>query len=140
MKIELEFQVEPLAVQSARFRRVGKFIRSYQPERNTDWKRAVRLMARSQLPPGFIPADVPLRVEIDFVFAPLKSMSRKTVQTISSGGIVYKSTRGDLDNYTKPLFDALSGTVWNDDAVVCELLNRKRYGTASFIRLSAVEL
>ena len=128
--LTLEFQIEPLAVQSARFYRAGKKIRSFQPEKVKDFKSFIRYAAKEQLPDGFGILDGPLSLEADFIFTPPKSLAKKELKKIKSGGIVYKTTRPDLtDNLMKAVADALTGIVWCDDSRICEVKSRKRYGT-----------
>ena len=128
-QIKFEFAIEPVAVQSARFFRAGKHIRSFQPEKVKDFKGFIRYSAISQLPDGFIPFDEPLRIDADFVFLPPKSLSKRELKKIESGEIVYKTTRPDLtDNLMKGVADALTKLVWTDDSRVCEVHSRKRYG------------
>jgi len=135
--IKLSFPVEPLPVQSARFYRSGRFLRSYQPEKITSFKQFIRIYASSQLPDGFQILDSPLAVEADFVFLPPQSIRKKERAKIASGEIVYKDRKPDLtDNLMKGVADALTGIVWTDDARVCEVRSRKRYGTAPGIFLN----
>lgn len=140
-RIDFVFPVEPTAVQSARFFRCGGGIRSYQPEKVTNFKRGIRISALNGLPPDFRPFDVPLKLEVDFVFAPLRSMRKRDLAKIAAGEIVWKPSRPDLtDNLLKGLSDALTGIVWTDDAIVCEVHSRKIYGDTPCIRLSAFPL
>ena len=56
-------------------------------------------------------------MEYEFVFPPLKSMKKKTIQDIEAGEIIYKITKPDLeDNLKKGLNDAMTGIVWTDDS------------------------
>lgn len=135
-QIEFMFPVEPVAVQSARFFRFGKGVRSYQPEKVTNFKQLLRLYALDQLPEGFEIFTQPLKLEAEFVFLPPKSMRKRDLQKIQNGGIVYKTSRPDLtDNLLKGCCDALTKTVWADDALICEVQSRKFYGIKPFIRL-----
>lgn len=141
-KLELELEIEPLAVQSARFYRAGKGIRSYQPEKITGWKKSVRTMAIYQLPANFkmFTRDVPLRLDVELLFAPLKSMRNAELAGISAGKIVYKTSRGDLDNYSKALFDALNKIIWEDDSQIVDYHVVKRYSTTPGIKISLFNL
>ena len=134
--LEFNFPVEPIAVQSARFFRYGKGVRSYQPEKVTNFKQLLRIYALQQLPENFEIFTQPLKLEAEFVFLPPKSMRKRDLQKIQDGGIVYKPSRPDLtDNLLKGCCDALTKTVWSDDALICEVHSIKRYGTKPFIRL-----
>ena len=134
--LEFNFPVEPVAVQSARFFRFGKGVRSYQPEKVTNFKQLLRIYALQQLPENFEIFNEPLKLEAELVFLPPKSMRKRDLHKIQDGGIVYKPSRPDLtDNLLKGCCDALTKTVWRDDALICEVHSIKRYGTKPFIRL-----
>lgn len=135
------FPVDPVAVQSARFCRHGKFIRSYQPESVVSFKKAIKTLAMKQLPPDFKIFETGIKVEIDFIFPPLKSFSKKKMQSLISGEIIYKTTRPDLsDNLHKAFMDALTGTLWEDDGLIAENHSRKIYGVSGGIRLKVLPL
>lgn len=139
--LALEFAVEPLAVQSAKFFRAGNKIRSFQPGKVSDFKSFIRHSAFCQLPDGFKALDCPLKIDVDFIFLPPKSISKREMKKIESGQIVYKTTRPDLtDNLMKGFADALTKLVWTDDARVCEVHSRKFYGTSAGISVRIFSL
>lgn len=139
--LTLDFEVEPVAVQSVRFFRAGNKIRSFQPGKVTDFKSFIRYSAIQQLPDGFVPLDGPLKVAVDFVFLPPKSLPKRELKKIESGQIVYKTTRPDLgDNLMKGFSDALTKTVWTDDSRVCEVHSRKFYGKRAGISVRIFSL
>lgn len=141
MEINFFFPVSPVAVQSARFRRAGKFIRSYQPEKVTDYKKAISILAREQLPEGFQIFQKGIAIESEFIYPCLKSFPKKLVSMIEQGKIIYKITRPDLtDNLHKALNDALSGVVWKDDGLIAAVSSRKIYGITPGIKLRVFEL
>lgn len=45
----------------------------------------------------------------------------------------------DTDNLLKSVLDALKGVAWNDDAVVCDLFGRKRWGPTAYTRVEIRE-
>ncbi len=140
-EIELHFSIEPLAVQSARFFRAGNKIASFQPEKVTSFKQMIRLQACSQLPAGFRLLTGPLYLEADFIFSPLKSMRKKDLKRLENGEIVYKPKKPDLtDNLMKGCCDAMTKIIWLDDAQVCEVKSRKRYGLSPGIHLFVKEI
>lgn len=139
--IELFFDIEPVAVQSARFCRAGKFIRSYQPEKVCSYKYTLRALARKQLPAGFTLFTEGIRVETEFIFSAPKSFSKKKLLQLEKGEIIYKTTRPDLsDNLHKALNDALTNIVWEDDGLIAETSSRKRYGLSPGIRVNVFPL
>jgi Holliday junction resolvase RusA-like endonuclease len=46
---------------------------------------------------------------------------------LANDGIIKPKTRPDLDNYAKPILDALNGIVYKDDGQITELLLKKIY-------------
>ena len=125
MKVELTFPVEPKAIQSFRFTRKG--IR-YQPKDVIRWKEVIGLYAKNQLGAYNLPLfdrNVPLKIDICYMFAPLKSFKKAYKEHIREGGYIHRVTKPDLDNLGKGLIDALSGIVWEGDQQIVESRTRK---------------
>lgn len=127
--LALSFPGRPRAVQSVRFARIGPFLRKYQPQEVVEWKNLIALQAQTQLPPGFSAFDgVPLRLIVEYRFAPPKSMPKRDLRALQAGAAFYKTTKPDLsDNLNKGLLDALTGLVWKDDALIAQVHARKLY-------------
>ena len=125
----------PLAKQSARFRIAkgsgGKqFVHSYQKKEVKDAERNTAFEVKSQLPLGFTPYQDAIAVKVTFVFPPLKGWSKKKMEELESGVVIYKSTKPDLhDNLQKGLFDAMEGIVFINDSQICKVESEKIYGT-----------
>ena len=138
--LTLEFPGEPKAVQSFRFTRGGH---RYQPGEVVDWKNYIKLSATQQLPEGFKPFTGPVEIiEARFVFAPLKSWSKKKLALLEGGATIYKITKPDLtDNLFKGLIDALAGVVWQADQQVCKVRESiKVYGVNPRAALTVREI
>ena len=119
MILHFFFPIEPKAMQSLRVARCGKFMRTYQPKGNTDWKTFVRLSAQTQLPPGWLPSDEPCIISTIFCFTLPKSACKRDRLAIEEGHVILKSTIPDFDNSSKGTWDSLSGLVWANDARIC---------------------
>ena len=127
--LELTIPGEPMAIQSMRVAKVGKFITKYQPKKVTNWQAYVKTFALTQLPFGWRLLDCGIHVSYQFVFPMLKSMSKQQRQFVLDGGLLYKASRPDLgDNLKKGLNDALTGIVWIDDSRIVSDAGRKVYG------------
>lgn len=126
--LSLTIPIMPKAVQSTRFRAVGKFGYSYTPKAVKDWKKQIRDSVISQLPEGWEVLDCALATKYSHVFPPLKSFNKKTMKEIADGKIIYKITKPDYDNLGKGLSDSLTGLIWKDDALVVRNLSEKFYG------------
>lgn len=120
-----------MAKQSSRQTVIGGRIHNYQPKRVIDKTNWIIIQAKAQLPDGFVPFDAPLEVlKLIFVFPPVTGMSKKIINAINAGDIVYKAKKPDLvDNLKKNFFDALNGIIYIDDRLIvreCETM--KIYG------------
>jgi Holliday junction resolvase RusA-like endonuclease len=138
MKYLFDLPIQPMPSQSVRFVRTGWGMQAYQPDKLKKWRALVGMLARSQMLPGTGASEGPMRVvRCEFVFAPLKSMSRGMVGRIMEGKLVYRIGRMDLaDNLKKALYDALKGVVFVDDSqIVEERLTVKRFGPQAKIIL-----
>lgn len=123
-KITLVFEGTPRAVQSARFARIGGFIKSYQPKEVVDWKNYIRLSSQTQLPEGWKPYGKVCHItSAVFAFPPLKSWSAKKLAQMESGpGLIEKTSKPDLtDNLMKGVIDALKGVVFEDDSLISKV-------------------
>ena len=120
----------PLAKQSARFYSKNGKIKSYQKKEVVDRGNNMSYDIISQLPKGFIPFDVPLAAKMLYVFPIPKTFSKKKIEKIKSGEIVYKETKPDLhDNLNKQTFDCMEGIVYTNDSRVCRIdRSEKIYG------------
>lgn len=140
-EFEFIFRTEPRAIQSVRFCRIGEHVKIYQLKSNTGWKNYIRLCASEQLPEKWQSLDGPLALEVQFVFSPLRSFPKKTMQAIAAGNRVYKSTKPDLtDNLLKGLCDALTGICWRDDSQICKVNSCKFFGLDPMIRLKVEKI
>ena len=123
-----------MAKQSARFRiaknKTGKdFIMSYQKKELKDNETNSRYDIKHQLPKDFVPyANIPLQLELTFVYPPLKSWTKAKMKQLENGEVIYKTTKPDNDNLQKNIADILNGLVYTDDALVSILVVKKIYG------------
>lgn len=124
--IVIQFKVPGVPVSQPRQRhRIctggGKTIAcNYTPSRHpvNDYKAAIKILAASQHSGSLL--DGPLRVWITAVFAGPKSKCKK-----SGNERMPKTSKPDIDNICKSIFDALNGVVWNDDSQVASLIAAK---------------
>jgi Holliday junction resolvase RusA-like endonuclease len=107
------------------------FVKTYTDSALVTKTKDYQTLIRAQLPTDFKPFENEVHIlGIDFVFPILKSMPQKITKAIEDGAVIYKCTRGDLDNHMKPIFDAMNTLVYKDDSIIVLLNNvRKFYGT-----------
>lgn len=81
--------------------------------------------ARHRARVSTIPADTPVRVDLDLVFERRRSLFRLA----DSEERIYKATKPDRDNCEKLQLDAMTAAgLWSDDGVVCAGEVRKWWG------------
>lgn len=61
----------------------------------------------------------PITVDVDFTLSKPKSKPKWKL---------YPDVKPDLDKLVRAVFDSLSGIIWKDDSLVCELSASKIYG------------
>jgi Holliday junction resolvase RusA-like endonuclease len=137
----------PMSKQSARFA-VGRHgemrgkVVSYQKSSIIKKENDLGISAKEQLPKYFKILNEPIGASILYVFPMLSSFSKKDIEFVKNGGIIYKHTKPDLhDNLNKALFDALEGIVYTNDSRVCKLREtQKIYGINPRIELTIFKL
>ncbi len=80
--------------------------------------------------PKFAPG-LPLAMSIDFYLSKPKSVGKKRE---------FPTTRPDIDNYVKLMFDSLDGILFHDDAQIINLLASKQYGDPARIEIILEEI
>jgi crossover junction endodeoxyribonuclease RusA len=90
-----------------------------QHNRLRQWKEFVKAEAMRYWNPAHLPADGPVCITLVYL---------------------YDEAAGDVDNIIKPIVDALIGLAYLDDAVVTDVIGRKRQlgGTFDLTRASPV--
>lgn len=134
---------EPKPKQSARFAKIGKFMRSYQTKEVKQNEQNIQAQILAALPEGFEPFKNPIAIKkLHYVFTPLTSFSKKIKAEIDNGAWIYKSTKPDLtDNLSKGLFDAMQGIVFLNDSQIVSMTDvKKYYGNVPRIEIEMEEI
>lgn len=129
MEIKLVIPGQPRQQSRPRSRIVtpkGKkpFITVYDDKPDKINKAFIASCATQVKPPE--PFDCDLEVEIIFYRELLKSFSKKKIEQ-ALAGLIRPSTKPDIDNYVKAVFDGINGIIWKDDARVVDLKTSKFY-------------
>lgn len=113
-------------------------VNTYQDSKHDKRKEFYRMAIRPQLPKGFTMFTEEVHiVSVDFVFECLSSFPKWKKDAIRLGEVVYKISKPDVDNLTKPILDTLTGVIWQDDAlIVSENGIRKIYGINPCIKIT----
>lgn len=68
----------------------------------------------------------PIKMQIQAIFEPPKSISKKKREELLQGKPVLK--KPDIDNIAKIVADALNKVAYDDDSQICDMKIIKRYG------------
>ena len=103
----------------------GSFSMLFTPEKTVNYEGLVRLAAHQAMAGRPLLLDaVAVSIEID-VQVPASWSGKK--QRLALAGAIFPTTKPDIDNVEKAIFDALNGTAWKDDVQVVDVVKRKRY-------------
>lgn len=117
---------QPVGKGRARVSRRGGFARLYTPEKTASYESLVALagqqaMAGRPVIEGAVAVTLRIAVQVP------ASWSKKK-QAAALDGQVHPTTKPDIDNVEKAIFDGLNGVVWKDDVQVVQVVKAKRYG------------
>ena len=112
----------------------------YSPKNSDAWRGAARTIMQQQVGAGRNPLAGPLFVRVRFAFALPKSKHRKRhpIETETA-----HTSKPDVDNLLKALFDAGTGVLWLDDDQITKLVAEKVYaaqGHGPYVTIEVEEL
>lgn len=126
-----------------KFARRGKFIKTYTDKETASYENLVKMKAADAMEIGkdefgsrykpLLNGAVKVRIRI-FVLVP-KSYSKKQ-RSLALEGMVRPTTKPDIDNVIKIIFDAINGVVWLDDKQVVDCRTTKFYSEHAGVRVS----
>lgn len=123
--IHLVIKGDPTAQKRHRSVNMGKFTRQYDPSAadKADFLSIVQANAPET------PFNCPLRVDIDFYFVRPKSHFGvgKKEGILKDNAPLWHTSRNDVDNLAKKVYDALNKVFWRDDSLICETHLKKMY-------------
>lgn len=118
--------------------RGGKFATMYTPEKTVNYEGLVAHSAKVAMA-GMPLMDGPASVRLDIVCqVPASWSQKKRAQALA--GQVYPTTKPDIDNVEKAIFDGLNGVVWRDDVQVVDVAKRKRYGDTPGVSVTIIPI
>lgn len=124
--IKLIILGEPVAQHRPRITTAGKFPRMYKTASDTNYREKLYWEAK-QLKMKPIPRPTPICVDLKVFRAIPKSLSQSK-RLLAAEGVILPTTKPDIDNYVKQVFDAFNGLIWEDDAQIVTVHARKFYG------------
>jgi Holliday junction resolvase RusA-like endonuclease len=127
----------PVGKGRPKFARRGAFVQAYTPEKTASYENLVKLAAADAMK-GAAPVEAHVTVQMEIFITPPSSWSaRKRADALS--GKIQPTTKPDIDNVVKGVFDAMNDIVWKDDKQVTDLCVRKRYADVARTEVKVFE-
>lgn len=120
--------------------RMGNSVRMHTPEKTAIYENMVRVKAEEAMA-GRPLIEGAVSVEIGLFVTPPASWSQKK-QRAAIAGEIFPTSKPDVDNVVKGIFDACNDIVWRDDKQACDVTVTKRYATAAmaYVRVKPLAL
>ena len=138
MQIEFIIEGKVKPKQSFRYTRFGH---KYTPRDVKQYARDIQYSFYAKYP-TWLPSmffEKPLRAEIE-VYKKMPQSFSKIKKQRAIAGEIRPLTRGDVDNYSKGILDALNGVVYPDDKQIVELTVKKFYSETEFVKVRIEDL
>ena len=115
----------PVGKGRPKFARRGNFVSTYTPEKTASYENLVKVKAEEAMK-GRPAIDGAVAVTIWLWVTPPVSWSQKKQRQALSHEIL-PTSKPDVDNVIKGIFDAMNEIVWKDDKQAVDVSVRKRY-------------
>lgn len=119
----------PVGKGRPKFARRGNFVSTYTPEKTASYENLVKVKAEEAMQ-GHALFEGAVQVQVQLFVTPPESWSQKK-KTMALAGEIMPTSKPDVDNVIKGIFDACNEIVWKDDKQACDLVVRKRYATSA---------
>lgn len=116
-----------------RFRRIGKYVSTYNPKSTSDYEKLVRESFKKQVKEDMSNYKGKVRINIQARFAPPKSLSKKQKEYLDGHPHMKKP---DADNISKIILDSLNKVAFYDDSQVYELSISKYYWDEDYVHVN----
>lgn len=138
MKVSFFIPGEPRALGRHRVTITKGKIHNYDDPKSAEYKNLVAMLASQQMN-GMPPMENPISVTITVHRQIPQSWSKKR-QREALAGEIRPTSRPDIDNYVKCVFDGINQIVFKDDSQVTHVTARKMYSTTPGMSVVAAEL
>lgn len=134
------FQVigAPVGKGRPKFARRGNFVQAYTPTKTKDYEALVQDAAKSAMGEKS-PCSQAVHMNVEIYVTPPVSWSKKK-RTAALEGVVRPTTKPDIDNVIKGIFDAINDIVFLDDKQVVSLSVMKSYAEQARVVVRAYEI
>jgi Holliday junction resolvase RusA-like endonuclease len=108
----------------------------YTPEKTAAYERAVRQACMEAMEAAGITVavDGAVAVRLNVCFEVPESWS-KAKRSKAEAGEMLHTTKPDIDNIVKAVFDGCNGVIWKDDSQVCDLRACKGYSVVTGVHV-----
>lgn len=127
--VEFVIPGPPVGKGRPKFARRGKFVTVYTPDKTASYENLVKMSAAEAMN-GQELIDGPVQVSVWLWVTPPASWSLKKRRD-ALGHLIFPTTKPDIDNVIKGIFDAMNEIVWKDDKQVIDLAVFKRYSDSA---------
>ena len=117
---------QPIGKGRPRIGKVGQHARMFTPAKTVSYEGLVAYGGRAAMN-GMALFEAACAVTLDIVCQIPASWSKRK-QCEALAGRIHPTTKPDIDNVEKAIFDGLNGVVWKDDVQVVRVTKGKRYG------------
>lgn len=116
----------PVGKGRPRFAKRGNFVSTYTPEKTASYENLVKVKAEEAMQGRPVIAGA-VCVGIHLFVTPPASWSQKKQREAIAGNGIFPTSKPDVDNVIKGIFDAMNEIVWRDDKQVVDVVVSKRY-------------
>jgi Holliday junction resolvase RusA-like endonuclease len=138
-KVRFTVLGQPQGKGRAKASSLGGKIRMRTPEKTVLYENWVRESALMEMSSDFIPFTGQLLATVDMYYQIPKSGSKK-VHEGRLNGIIKPTTKPDLDNVMKAIFDSLNGIVYKDDSQIVRVVAEKHYSDTPRVEVTITEM
>lgn len=124
---------EPVAQHRPRITTAGKFPRMYKTASDTNYREKLYWEAK-QLKMKPIPRPTQIYVDVK-IFRAIPKSFFQAKRSLAIKGAIRPTTKPDIDNFLKQIFDAFNGLIWEDDAQIVTVYAWKFYGEVPRLEL-----
>lgn len=126
---------KPQGKMRAKVVKIGGFTRMATPQKTVAYEGLVAHSAKVAMD-GHALFDCPMAVNL-FIDCEVPASWSQKKQRQALAGEVLPTTKPDIDNVVKAIFDGCNGVLWRDDVQVVDTRVRKRYSATPCVRVEA---
>jgi Holliday junction resolvase RusA-like endonuclease len=124
---------QPQGKGRAKIVKIGGFSRMATPAKTVAYEGLVAHAAQQAMR-GAPPIETACACNV-FIDCQVPASWSQKKQRMALAGEVLPTTKPDIDNVVKAVFDGLNGVLWRDDVLVVDVRIRKRYSATPCVRV-----